>query len=210
MKKLLTLLLSIIIGITITSAQYYESNYYNTYEYYNVEIITYSPYINRFYTPYYGFGYYSNCYNPWPYYPTWSWGLSWTPWYGWNWGYNVWYYQPYYYWVYPYSYGFHNNNYYNWYAYNYYGYRENNSSNTTGEREYVYEYNVDRINQYERKQREVYKTTERNTPKSYERPSYNARPSYNKPVIDRHTPSYNTKPRNNNRAVTPTSKRNSR
>ena len=46
--------------------------------------LSYSNYINRFYTPYYGFGYYAPCYNPWGWNSGFGWGLGWNSWSGWN------------------------------------------------------------------------------------------------------------------------------
>ena len=51
---------------------------------------SYSMYVNRFYTPYYGFSYYSPCYDPWFWRPGWGWNVGYNSWTGWNvgWGYS--------------------------------------------------------------------------------------------------------------------------
>jgi hypothetical protein len=50
--------------------------------------VSYVNSINRFYTPYYGFGFYSPCYNPWMWNGGWGWNVGWNSWGGWNiWGY---------------------------------------------------------------------------------------------------------------------------
>ena len=80
---------------------------------------SYSMYVNRFYTPYYGFSYYSPCYDPWFWRPGWGWNVGYNSWTGWNvgwgyswgwcsgwgWGYGNPWYNPYYSpWYSPYAY----------------------------------------------------------------------------------------------------------
>lgn len=112
---------------------YVVNNYY--YEEDDMDDYSYSMYLNRFYYPYYGFSYYSPCYDPWFWNP--GFGIGWNSWTGWNvgwgyswgwnagwgWGYGNPYYNPYYNpWYSPYAYyGWGYSPWYNPYAYNPWG-----------------------------------------------------------------------------------------
>jgi hypothetical protein len=67
-----------------SSEKYYdeEGNSYVVNNYYyddnEWDDVSYSTYINRFYTPYYGFGYYAPCYNPWAWNGGWGWNIGWN------------------------------------------------------------------------------------------------------------------------------------
>ena len=67
----------------VVNNYYYDDNQWDDVSYVNS--------INRFYTPYYGFGFYSPCYNPWMWNSGWGWNVGWNSWGGCNagWGWNA-------------------------------------------------------------------------------------------------------------------------
>ncbi len=79
----------------VVNNYYYDDNQWDDVSYVNS--------INRFYTPYYGFGFYSPCYNPWMWNGGWGWNVGWNSWGGWNvgWGWNAGWGYPGFGWGYP-------------------------------------------------------------------------------------------------------------
>jgi hypothetical protein len=128
-------------GTTYITNNYYGGSGFDSYDY------SYAARINRFYDPFYGFGYYSPFYtgfyyNPWGYYdpfryrPSFYFGMSWG-WGSFGWGYPYYSYYPYYW--YPYNnywYGYNQGYWDGYYGYgsygtgynNYYGHRSNSGS----------------------------------------------------------------------------------
>jgi hypothetical protein len=108
---------------------YYQDDYGNgsTFIDYNDDDYYYSSYINRFYSPYSGFGYFSNCYSN-PY--AWGWGNNWNSWnnpygfssgYGWNGIYINFGSNPWNSWVNPYYNTYNSWGYSPWYSFGGYG-----------------------------------------------------------------------------------------